>query len=157
MPVPRGPGFQPFRRFAPVMRPKDAQVFAVGGRAIVSCPGGARVMLTDEDGRNSLSAVADGVEVEVLAWRPRPGATRYHVISTDRQHEGWVAATSLKANPPRSLPKLVSTGKPASSPPSPVRGPRGTGPRTRSAAALNDGATIKIITRATKSPRIGTR
>ena len=157
MPVPRGPGFQPFRRFAPVVRPKDARVFAVGGRAIVTCPGDARVVLTDEGGANSLSAVGDGVEVEVLAWRPRPGATRYHVISADRQHQGWVAASSLKAHPPRSLPKLVVTGKPAIPLPSPVRGARGTGPRTRSARALNDGATIKIITRTAKNTRIGTR
>src|SRR5262245_41225692 len=146
MPIPQGPGFQPFRRFVSATRPKEGPVFAVGGRAIVTCHSGEVVMLTDEGGTSLRTGIADGMEVEVLAWRPRPGATRYNVMSTDRQLEGWVSAMSLKARPPRPLPKLPSTGKSPMSSPLPARGARGKGPRIHSAPGLADGATIKIIT-----------
>jgi hypothetical protein len=140
-----------------VARPKEGPVFAVGGRALVNCLNGEVVVLTDEGGTSPLARIADGAEVEVLAWRPRPGATRYHVMSADRQLEGWVAGASLKARPPRPVPKLVSTGKPANAPTLPVRGARKTGARTRSVPVVAKGAEIKIITQAAKAPRIGTR
>ena len=155
MPFPRGPGFQPFRRLS-IARPKEGPVFAVGGRALVSCLNDEVVVLTDEGGTSPLARIANGAEVEVLAWRPRPGATRYHVMSADRQLQGWVAGASLKARPPRPVPKLVSSGKPIIAPTLPVRGARKTGTRTRSVPALAKGAEIKIITRAS-APRIGTR
>jgi hypothetical protein len=154
----RGSHFQPFPRSAPALRPKEGPVLAVGGRAIVTCQNGGRVTLTDEAGTSALAPIADGVEVEVLAWRPRRGATRYRVMSIDGGLEGWVGAVSLKAcPPPPSPPKAAGAGDSASRLGLPVRVARGVAPRTRSAPALAEGAAIKIVTRATKSTRIGTR
>jgi hypothetical protein len=86
-----------FRARAPVaMR---APVFAVGRRMYVACPEEhpARVALTDDAGANALTSLADGTEVEILAWRPRGFAgTRYRVRSTRNGREGWLAAGSLR-------------------------------------------------------------
>ena len=42
-------------------------------------------------------SLADGAEVEILAWRP-PGArgTRYRVRAQQDGHEGWLAADALR-------------------------------------------------------------
>lgn len=155
MPFPQGPNFQRFPRFAPASRPKNGPVFAVGGRAIVTGQSGDRVALTDDGGTTALAAIADGVEVEVLAWRPRRGSARYRVISSDGL-EGWVDAASLKALQPPS-PEFGRAGDSSSRLTLPMRGTRATASRTRSAPALADAATIKTVTRGTKTTRIGTR
>lgn len=153
MSFPQGPSFQSFRRMA-VARPKEGPVFAVGGHAIVTCLRGEGVVLMDEAGTSPVARIGNGAEVEVLAWRPRPGATRYHVISLDRQLEGWVAGASLKTCPPRPAPKLALTGKPANV--ESVRGARGKATRTLRARVVAKGAEISVTARAS-TPRTGTR
>jgi hypothetical protein len=104
MSLPHGSRFQSFARAQPVRSPHDAQVLGVGWRVVVTCPSGAsdRVTLMDEDGTNAVASVADGVEVEILAWRPRrAGGTRYRVVATKGGVEGWLGAASLK---PRQRP-----------------------------------------------------
>ena len=88
----------------PVRRPSPARVrdfvFAVGGRAYV---GSARdvagaVELTDDSGKVPLTRIANGTEVEILAWRPRgSGGTRYHVRSACKGFEGWIAVGNLRS------------------------------------------------------------
>lgn len=160
MPFPRGSHFHPFTRVPPPPFPKEGPALAVGGRVIVNCQskGSDRVTLTDEHGTIARATIANGAEVEILAWRPRRGATRYRVISTDGQLEGWVGSASLKARPlPPPPPKAVAPVAASSRLVLPIRGVRGVAPRTRSAPALADGAAIKTVTRATKNARIGTR
>jgi hypothetical protein len=77
-------------------------------RAIVRSHGEGlgRVSLTDEDGTAGLGALADGVEVEVTAWRPRRGmGALYRVRPSRGGTEGWVSASNLEAVPrPRERP-----------------------------------------------------
>ena len=97
------------RRFVhePPRQSKEA-VLAVGMRAIVRSRGEGlgRAALTDEDGTASLGTLADGVEVEVTAWRPRRGmGALYRVRPSRGGTEGWVNASNLEAVPrPRERP-----------------------------------------------------
>src|SRR5262249_3750772 len=72
-------------------------VFAVGWHAYVACggEGPAVLMSTDNDGAEAQSTLADGTEVEILAWRPRSSGTRYRVRS-GAGVEGWLAAGRLR-------------------------------------------------------------
>ena len=82
----------------PSPQPRRARaVLSVGRRLFINCPGVPRsVALTDDAGR-SISALADGAEVEIVAWRPRGGSgTRYRVRSTRDRCEGWLAAEELR-------------------------------------------------------------
>jgi hypothetical protein len=93
-------------------------VLGVGSRAVVTSPGAGsgRVTLTDDSGANALAAVADGVEVEITAWRPRRGGkTLYRVVSTTGGVEGWLGAESLQ---PRTVPRPAkpAAGAPAVTP-----------------------------------------
>jgi hypothetical protein len=86
-------------------------VLSVGRRVFLNCPPGEhrRVTLTDDAGQTTRHTLADGVEVEILAWRPHaPGGARYRVqvMGPDRI-EGWLGAADLR-------PALVPT--PPSSP-----------------------------------------
>jgi hypothetical protein len=75
-------------------------VIAIGQRVFVNCPGdrSGGVFLADESGK-VVSAVhlADGVEVEVVAWRPG-GAhdTRYRVRTPSSGADGWLPADNLR-------------------------------------------------------------
>ena len=73
-------------------------IFAVGWHAYVACAGDrpAPLMLTDASGAEERSSLADGTEVEILAWRPRSGGTWYRVRSTCADLEGWLPAGSLR-------------------------------------------------------------
>ena len=78
---------------------------AVGWRAYVACSGDGRapVALTDDSHTTALASLADGTEVEVLAWRPLGSAgTRYRVATRDGR-EGWLAAGNLR-NSKSALP-----------------------------------------------------
>ncbi len=116
-------------------------VLGVGSRAVVASPGAGsgRVTLTDDSGANALATVADGVEVEITAWRPRRGSNAlYRVVSTTGGVEGWLGAESLK---PRVLPAppkpaagaQATTRTPVAEPEparrSPVAVPHGRSPR----------------------------
>jgi hypothetical protein len=72
---------------------------AVGQVVFVNCrPGDVAVTLTDEAGDPISSIINDGVEVQVLAWRPRGSAgTRYRVRVGRDGADGWLAARQLRA------------------------------------------------------------
>ena len=87
-----------FRAAAPVRR--HGSVFAVGRRVFVASSGDrpAHVALTDDAGADARTRLADGTEVEILAWRPRGfGDTRYRVRSTRNGLEGWLAVDNLRS------------------------------------------------------------
>jgi hypothetical protein len=107
---------------------------AVGQRVFVNSPDvpPRPVALGDESGSLfSGASLVDGVEVEVLAWRPRgPSDTRYRVRAADGA-DGWLAAGNLRRSlvppPPPSSPTPAQTAVPArsSEPPSPPAAARG--------------------------------
>lgn len=74
-------------------------LFAVGQRVSVTCSGGhlARVALIDDADGGALGSLADGTEVEILAWRPSGfRGTRYRVRATSNGLEGWLAVDNLR-------------------------------------------------------------
>ena len=108
--------FQSSFRAAPLVR-TQASVFAVGRRVYVACAGDrlAHVALTDDAGAPARTGLADGTEVEILAWRPRGfHGTRYRVRATCDGLEGWLAVDNLRSTPsavPAPIaPPLAATG-----------------------------------------------
>jgi len=86
-----------FRPTSPGRR--QGSVFAVGRRVYVACSGGhpADVTLTDAAGADALTRLADGTEVEILAWRPRGSdGTRYCVRATHNGLVGWLPVDNLR-------------------------------------------------------------
>ena len=74
-------------------------MLAVGRRVFVHCSdeSAGSVILTDENGTVARSSLADGVAVEVLAWRPRGSAgTRYRVRAGREGVDGWIPAVNLR-------------------------------------------------------------
>jgi hypothetical protein len=76
-------------------------VIAVGRHVFVNCPGSlsGSVVLADESGK-VLSTVhlADGAEVEVVAWRPRvAGEAYYRVRAPSSGADGWLAGVNLRS------------------------------------------------------------
>jgi len=106
----------PVRRFSSA-RPHGS-IFAVGRRVYVAGSGAldGRVALTDDAGENAVATVADGTEVEILAWRPRGSAgTRYRVRSVRNGLEGWIAVANLRGarsavSPAPAVPPRLATG-----------------------------------------------
>jgi hypothetical protein len=89
-------------------------VFAVGQRVSVKASGSfpLRVTLMDESGKAARGNLADGAEVEVLAWRPGGSrGTRYCVRCTGSGIEGWLAVASLCD--PESARSSTETAGPA--------------------------------------------
>ena len=111
--------FQSWFRAAPLVR-TQASVFAVGRRVYVACAGDglAHVALTDDAGADARTRLADGTEVEILAWRPRGfHGTRYRVRATCDGLEGWLAVDNLRSTPsavsaPIALPPVASDPAP---------------------------------------------
>ena len=93
------PFSQSFRRPSPSPARARGPVLAVGRRVYVarSEDGPARVPLTDYAGANALATLADGNEVEILAWRPGGHGTRYRVRSTPDGLEGWLGVGNLRS------------------------------------------------------------
>jgi hypothetical protein len=88
-------------RNRPVPPPRiRAVVFAVGQRVFVNCPGASPgwVALEDDSGKvHSSVHLTDGVEVEVIAWRPRgPTDTRYRVRRRSDGADGWLSCGNLR-------------------------------------------------------------
>jgi hypothetical protein len=55
------------------------------------------VTLTDAAGADALTRLADGTEVEILAWRPRGSdGTRYCVRATHNGLVGWLPVDNLR-------------------------------------------------------------
>jgi hypothetical protein len=86
----------------PPPKARPATILSVGRRVWVHCRG--HVVLTDEDGRASGHTLADGAEVEIVAWRPRGTATRYRVQARKDGREGWLAADALRQTAARVAP-----------------------------------------------------
>ena len=107
MPDPGRPYLPAFARIPPPRIAGDALVLCVGSRGVVRADGSkGSVTLMSEDGLTSLATLSDGVEVEIVAWRPRrAGGTMYCVRQTSGVAEGWVAAVSLRPHPIPARPK----------------------------------------------------
>jgi hypothetical protein len=93
MPSPRTPS----RVFTPVRA--RGPVFAVGRRVSVVGSGtySRHVALTDESSASTLANLAEGTEVEILAWRTSGlRGTRYRVRSVETGVDGWVPVASLR-------------------------------------------------------------
>jgi hypothetical protein len=76
-------------------------VIAIGQRVFVNCPessGSETLFLGDETGKViSAQRVADGLEVEVIAWRPRgANETRYRIRVPSTGADGWLPADNLR-------------------------------------------------------------
>jgi len=86
------------------LRPKSPgrrqrSVFPVGRRVYVACSGGpyGDVTLTDDADGDPRSRLADGTEVEILAWRPRGSdGTRYCVRAIHNGLVGWLPVDNLR-------------------------------------------------------------
>jgi hypothetical protein len=93
-------------------------VLAVGRRAFVNAPSDASgtVLLTDDHGARSDSALRDGTEVEITGWRPRgANGTRYRVCDRSGGSDGWIAAEELRTTATRP-PSDGATPPPATDP-----------------------------------------
>src|SRR5438045_1606133 len=98
---PRGGSLPPFPpRSRPTPRPPSPAAIAVGQRVFVHCPDGRRgsVLVLDQNGKNLSSPVhlADGVEVEVVAWQPVAGDAHYRVCAPSIDADGWLSAANLR-------------------------------------------------------------
>ena len=100
--------------------PRLRVVLAVGQRVFVNSSDvpPRPVALGDENGKLfSGASLIDGVEVEVVAWRPRgPSDTRYRVRAADGA-DGWLAAGNLRKSlvppPSPSSPALAQLAVPS--------------------------------------------
>jgi len=113
--------FQDRFRAGPSVRTRES-VFAVGRRVYVACVGErlAHVALTDDGGADARTVLADGTEVEILAWRPRGSrGTRYRVRATRDGREGWLAVDNLRGTP--SAVSAPVAPSPAATDPAPLR------------------------------------
>ena len=117
MPFPQGPVSKlRATRAAPAQARHGGPVFGVGMRAFVSDAGSLKglVALNDASGKVAVGHLADGAEVEILAWIPRRAATVYCVQSTENHLAGWLGVANLRAGPG---PAIISSPMPAPTPP----------------------------------------
>lgn len=111
---PRAPRVPSFASGRPNSTGTDRTVLGVGSRVLVTCPKGESraVTLTDDAGTSPVAELAGGVEVEIVAWRPRRGGeTRYRVVSTKGRVEGWLGAGSLTPRPTPPAAKRIETAE----------------------------------------------
>ena len=110
------------RPFRPKPSPRiDRAVLAVGRRVYVACPSDmfTGATLTNEAGTSPLASLADGTEVDILAWRPRGSSgTRYRVRSARDGLEGWLPAGNLRASLSPVAPTDASAKPPGTPSPS---------------------------------------
>jgi len=104
-------------RSRPVSRPPSPAAITVGQRVFVHCPDGRRgsVLLLDQNGKHLRSAVhlADGVEVEVVAWQPVAGDAHYHVRAPSTDADGWLSGVNLRNSlVPRPPPERLAAQTP---------------------------------------------
>lgn len=106
-------------RIRPSGRSSGAPVLAVGQRVFVHCAGErGDVVLDDENGHASRTSLPDGVEVEVIAWRPRgQSGTRYRIRVGRDGADGWVHASNLRTTLVRPAPTPTD---PVAEPPKPA-------------------------------------
>jgi hypothetical protein len=120
MALPRASRFSSFGGAPPRVAAKPSLVLGIGSRARVrsGSANSRRVTLTDDAGTESVATLPDGVEVEILAWRPRGGETRYRVASSNGGIEGWLGVGSLERAEPRPAPRpaAVTSNAPLTKP-----------------------------------------
>src|SRR5262245_14889666 len=112
----------------------DAVVHAVGQRVYVNRVGNGlgQVDLMNEQGTTPIAALADGVEVMVVAWKPLGATgTRYRVSRTSDGLEGWLAAANLRRTRAVAPPAVVpaSAANSSASARSTAPAPRASAPR----------------------------
>lgn len=111
-------------RSVPRLPSRKSLVIAVGQRVFVNCPTNrsGSVLLTNQNGKALTGLhLADGVEVEVVAWRPRvAGDAHYRVRAPSSGADGWLPAGNLR----RVLVPLPITEPPAPQAP-PAADPHG--------------------------------
>ena len=100
--------FNPSRN-RPVPRPpaRSTPVMAVGQRVFVNTAGShsGSVTLTDVSGKIASTVhLADGVEVEVIAWRPGGASDTRYRVREPRGADGWLPAENLRSMPARLPP-----------------------------------------------------
>jgi len=118
--IPQRPFFPQSNAGNPSRQP-SLPILAVGRRVLVNGTGdrSRRVTLTDPSGTTATGLLADGTEVEILAWQPRgAGGTRYRIRATTGDVQGWLAAANLRPPPPppepvRRTPIPAPPAKPA--------------------------------------------
>lgn len=160
MPLSRGSRFPMFAGGRPPT-PKAPPSLGVGSRAHVMCSAGesAGVTLTDDSGTSVLTTVADGAEVEILAWRPRRGAdTRYRVVSTGGGIEGWLGAKNLRPRAqPVPSPKAPASAAPVARIALPARTVPVPSQHARRSPAVAAAAAVSVKTSPPKSTKRGSR
>ena len=141
MPIPQRPFFPQTSGTHPPRPQAGTPVLAVGRRMLVNCPGDGmrRVTLTDGNGSTALATLADGTEVEIVAWHPRgAGGTRYRIRATAGGIQGWLAAADLRPCPAPPPPPVVRA--PAAAPrPAPSQAKARPRPASRSAKKAKPG------------------
>lgn len=91
-------------------------VFAIGRRVFVACTVArlTRVTLTDDSGQTARGSLRDGVEVEIVAWRPHgPQGTRYLVRAANDGLEGWLGAGDVRGSKTKAAAAVRPPGKAA--------------------------------------------
>ena len=101
-------------RSTPPPQRTRVSALSVGRRVYVNCRG--RVALTEDDGRVSATSLADGVEVEIVAWRPGGAGTRYRVRAREEGFEGWLAADALRPTAMAIAAEPAAAAKPTVAP-----------------------------------------
>src|SRR5262245_22366043 len=101
-------------RVSPAPERGRVHVFAVGGRAYVSCPpdGPQHAALTDDAGRGVQGTLRDGAEVAIVAWRPASTGTRYKVRAQATGVEGWLGVAHLRTTAD-APPPVAAADRPA--------------------------------------------
>ena len=116
-------------RSAPRLPSRKSPVIAVGQRVFVNCssnPSGS-VALANQNGKVLPGMhLADGVEVEVVAWRPRvAGDAHYRVRAPSSGADGWLPAGNLRrvlspVPAPETPPPQATSGERPREQPSPA-------------------------------------
>ena len=101
-------------RNRPVPRPpaRSLPVMAVGQRVFVNSAGShsGSVTLTDVSGKIASTVhLADGIEVEVIAWRPGGASDTRYRVREPRGADGWLPAENLRCVPARLPPPEPAT------------------------------------------------
>ena len=89
-------------------------VFSIGRRVFVACTAAplTRVTLTDDTGQTPRGSLRDGVEVEIVAWRPHgPLGTRYLVRAASKGIEGWLGAAEVRGSKTKPAAAVRPPGK----------------------------------------------
>jgi|SRR5581483_7028831 len=117
--------------------PRSAAPMAVGQRVFVDSAGNRSgdVILADESGKvPSATHLADGTEVEVVAWRPRGASDTRYRVRAPHGIDGWLPSNNLRVALVR--PPAPERPAPAGMTPLPDHGTRPFGQQSHTARPL---------------------